>query len=85
MSRNYLEVIEAVFPEEPPTGSVVLGKSGIAWQSYTGGDSSTYWVKCPIKSPEHDLYGGRCGQKWGYLMIEEAPLKLLWKGSEDAS
>lgn len=76
MASDYLQIIESSIPVEPPVGSVVLDKENRVFQSYVNGDGKTYWAS--IKTEESCNY--RYGQKWGYLVIEGAPLKLLWRG-----
>lgn len=73
------EVIQSTFPEELPPGSVVLDKSETAWQSYKGGDNKTYWSPA-IAS--RSIYTDQ-GRPWAYLVIEEAPLQVLYKAGEN--
>lgn len=73
------EVVQPIVPDEPPLGSVVLGKSGKAYQS----------IKC------HNANGWLCivndqtlyhqgAIKWGHLVIEEAPLQVLYRTGESS-
>lgn len=75
------EIIHSSFPDEPPEGSVILGKSGVAWQSYKGGDDTLFWS--PTKATP--LFHKEYGQKWAYVVIEEAPLQVLYRAGEKDS
>jgi hypothetical protein len=76
-------VIYSGIPEELPVGSVVLGKSGVAWQSYAFKNPYGEGAAWGRYRPEDAGFNGHGGQKWGYLVIEEAPLTVLYVPGED--
>lgn len=66
-------IYEAEIPPEPPVGTVVLDKEGLAWQRISMRKPYPCWVAAQM-----DFGGGRTNY-WPKLLMEGGPLKELYQ------
>lgn len=70
----------AEIPDEPPVGSVVLDKDGLAWQRVKMLDPYPSWV--PARQSHHGLE--LIANYWPKLLVDNGPLTLLHEGQVES-